>query len=168
MIKDTKYNAPYPTFILVFYLFYFRRQLFNDSTQFFLPRDNIKLPPKVSIIFKMCIRKYSACRHPFFTLETGHIICIHLTGNHFKPCMQGRRTKPLPFKFHFKIKIATNMIHVINAIPLPVRNGINHLLRGYFPLPCLSFYKHIRSLPHIGRIDFKTRLNQRIVFSINI
>ena len=32
MIKDTKYNAPYPTFILVFYLFYFRRQLFNDST----------------------------------------------------------------------------------------------------------------------------------------
>ena len=120
-------------------------------------------PPKVSIIFKMCIRKYSACRHPFFTLETGHIICIHLTGNHFKPCMQGRRTKPLPFKFHFKIKIATNMIHVINAIPLPVRNGINHLLRGYFPLPCLSFYKHIRSLPHIGRIDFKTRLNQRIV-----
>ena len=53
MTKEAKYNAPYPTFILIFYLFYFRRQLFNDSTQFFLPRNNIKLSPKVSIIFNV-------------------------------------------------------------------------------------------------------------------
>lgn len=52
MTKDAKYNAPYPTFILIFYLFYFRRQLFNDSTQFFLPRDNIKLPQKSASYLK--------------------------------------------------------------------------------------------------------------------
>lgn len=50
--KDAKYNAPYPTFILIFYLFYFRRQLFNDSTQFFLPRNNIKLSPKSASYLK--------------------------------------------------------------------------------------------------------------------
>ena len=98
-------------------LLYLQGHLLDNLFESSLQRYHIEIGPKVLVIPEVGLGKYGMGRQPLRPGETCYIFVINPACHHLKPSMESGVAEGDTLSFHSEIKISTDMMNVISAVP---------------------------------------------------